>query len=245
MTRPIDTAARFLRKHALGLFGLVVAVLLLVFVKQWAGLARAAPLPRKAMQFTVVTVQPQPPKPAPPPPIAPPKIVEQPQATRVELKASEIPPPDAPARPAPAPAAGPAGPLALATQAEGPGDALGLVGNPGGRGLLGGGGLGDDAGGQLGGGTGNRYAWYYGRVASELEAAFRRQRKLASASTRVELRVWTEPSGRVARVQLVHSTGDEEWDRAIESVVGVRLPEPPPSDIPMPMILRLTARRLQ
>jgi protein TonB len=253
MIRSIEKAASFLRAHAFGFFAGVLLALLVAFAIHWIGSNRNAPPPRKVMQFTVVNVQPQQPKPLPPPPppVAPPKVIEQPQATRVELKASDIPPPDAPPpSAAPASSGPPAGPLALAAEGEGRGDAFNLAGNPGGRGLLSGGGLGDGSGdgnAQLGsgGGTGNRYAWYYARVASDLEDAFRKKGKLMSASTRVELRVWTEPNGRISRVQLVRSTGDRDWDEAIQSIVGSRVMEPPSQDIPMPMILRLTARRLQ
>jgi TonB family protein len=66
---------------------------------------------------------------------------------------------------------------------------------------------------------------------------------MSAASTRVELRVWTDPSGRISKVQLIRSTGDPELDAVIQSVVGLKLREPPPRDIPMPMIARLTARR--
>ena len=256
MTRPIERLAGLLRENAFLVFALLALGLLATFGSRWIRSGRNAPPPRKTMQFTVVTVQPReiPKPPPPPPPVVPPKMVEPEKATRVELKPSDIPPPDAPPPSAAAPAAPsaggpPAGPLGLAGEGEGPGDAFNLVANPGGRSLLSGGGLGDGSGtggAQIGQGTvGNRYAWYYVRVASELEDAFRKQHRLANASTRVELRVWTEPSGRVSRVELVKSTGDPAWDEAIQSVVGLRVLEPPSQDIPMPMILRLTARRLQ
>jgi TonB family protein len=215
---------------------------------RWIERTRHAPPPRKAMQFTVVQIQPQTPaRPLPPPPpITPPKVVDQPQTTRVELKATDIPPPEAPP---PTASSGPAaGPLALAAEGEGPGDAFNLAGNPGGSGLLSGGGLGDGTGGGDGAGVGGvtdaqRYGWYYAKLATEIEDAFRKQKLLTSASTRVELRVWTDASGRVTHLQLVRSTGDPKLDEAIESIVGLRLREPPPRDIPMPMIARLTARR--
>jgi len=214
---------------------------------RWISRHRQAPGPRKVMQFTVVNIQPQQAKPLPPPPpVAPPKVVEQePQATRVELKATDIPPPDAPPPSASQPAAGP---LSLASEASGAGDAFNLVGNPGGRGILTGGGLGDGTGdGQLGadGGPGSVYGWYYSRIASRIEDRFRRQKELLGASTRAEIRVWVDSAGLVTRIQLVRSTGNPKLDQAIQSVVGVRFPEPPPADVPMPMVLRLTARRPQ
>ncbi len=229
--------------------GVALALLLGAALRWIVRQDRAPPPPRKVMQYTMVKVQPPPapaPKP-PPPPVAPPKEIEQPQTTRVELKATDIPPPDAPPPSAsPSHGAPAAGPLALAAEGEGPGDAFNLAGNPGGRALLGGGGLGEGSGtgaGGVGGGPGTRYGWYYAKMAAEIEAAFRSDKRLAGVAARVELRIWTEPSGRITRVQLVKSTGDPRVDEAVQAVVGLRLREAPPSDIPMPMVARLTARR--
>ncbi len=241
MNRGDGKMAEFLRANGFSL-GVGVALLVLaVLGARWIASSRQGPAPRKVMQFTVVSIQPQPqpPKPPPPQPITPPKVVEQPQTTRVEMKPTDIPPPDAPRPPSDAPAGG--GRLSLAAEGEGPGDAFGLAGNPGGRGLLSGGGLGDGIG--EGQGSGGRYGWYYTRIAAEIEEAFRRQKKMIAASTRVELRIWADEAGRISRVQLVKSTGNPEMDQAIQSVVGLKLREPPPRDIPMPMIARLTVRR--
>ena len=242
-------AGSFLRRNAVGLAGGVVFVLL-----GWLGFklvsgSRATPAPRKTMQFTIVNLQPvQPQRPPPPPPPEPkpqiqPKIEEQ-APTRVALKSQDFTPPDAP-HSAPNPGGG--GRLSLAAEGEGGGDAFNLAGNPGGRGILTGGGLGDGSGDGDGLGSGDgvaaRFGWYYARIASELEETFRKTKGLSSASTRVELRVWADPDGRIRRVQLLKSTGDSALDEAIQSVVGMRLREPPPPGIPMPMIARLTARR--
>jgi TonB family protein len=219
--------------------GVVVVLLALAGLGvRWIAKNRESPPPRKVMQFSLVTVQPKPPEkpPPPPPPVTPPKVQEE-ETTRVNLKPQDLLPPDEPR-----PASPPAGPLALAAEGEGPGDAFNLAGNPGGRGLLGGGGIGDGSGG-LGGGGGNPFGWYYAQVADELGEALRRNKRISSSSLRVELRLWTDPSGRVSKVQLLRSTGDPEVDQAIQSVVGLRLRQPPPPGSPMPMVLRVTARR--
>jgi periplasmic protein TonB len=246
MDRRDGDTAEWLRANGSSLLFALALVVLLAFGIRWIAMNRnARPPPRKVMQFTAVRVLPQPPavKPPPPPPqpVTPPKEIDQPRTTRVELKATDIPPPDAP-RPSPEPGGGR---LALAAEGEGPGDAFNLAGNPGGRGLLSGGGLGDGTGDGVGGGDGAaaRFGWYYVKIANEIEEAFRKQKVVNAASARVELRVWADPSGRISRVQLVRSTGDPRLDEAIQSVVGLRLREPPPRDIPMPMIARLTARR--
>jgi outer membrane biosynthesis protein TonB len=236
----ITRIAEFVRANRVGVgAGLVLATLTGIGVRWIAATSRERPSPRKAMQYTVVNLQP-PPRPSPPPQVTPPKVEDEPQSKRVDLDPAQVMP-DAPRPESSEPAPGP---LALAAAGEGPGDAFNLAGNPGGRGLLTGGGLGDGSGAGLGsGGTGNRFGWYYAKVAADLEEAFRRHKRMSAASARVELRVWTDTAGRISRVQLIRSTGDIELDAAIQSVVGLKLREAPPRDIPMPMIARLTARR--
>jgi hypothetical protein len=50
--------------------------------------------------------------------------------------------------------------------------------------------------------------------------------------------------GRITRVQLVSSTGDTSLDATIrDDVLGrLTLREPPPKDMPMPIITRVTAQ---
>jgi protein TonB len=242
MSNPDGRVWTFLRSNGIGLAaGLVLAALAVLAVKLVSG-TRSTAAPRKTMQFTVVNIQAAPPRPTPPPPEPkqqPPKIEDQPQTTRVTLNKTDFTPPDM-SRPAPG-----GGRLSLAAEGEGPGDAFNLVGNPGGRGILTGGGLGDGSGDDFGSGNSGaaRFGWYYAKIASELQEAFRRHKVLATASTRVDLRIWAEPAGRILKVQLINTTGDPAVDEAIQSIVGLRLSEPPPADIPMPMIARFTARR--
>ncbi|HUJ27001.1 MAG TPA: TonB C-terminal domain-containing protein [Myxococcales bacterium] len=203
------------------------------------------PPPRRVMQFTLVNLRPppEPVKPPPPPPQREPEP-EPEHATRVNLKPSDFTQPDL-SRPAPAPGGGR---LALAAEGTpGAGDAFNLAGNPGGKGLLSGGGLGDGEGDGVGDGSGQeaRFGWYYARMAGDIEAAFRKLKVLSAASVRVEIRVWADEGGRISRVQLIRSTGDARVDEAIQSVVGTRLSEPPPAGLAMPMIARLIARRPQ
>jgi TonB family protein len=223
-------AMRFLRARGLalvltagGLAGGVEAV-------RWIAASKEAPPPRKVMQFTMVKVQPPPP-PAPPkapPPPTPQKEQDQPEPTRVDVRPIEVAPPDAP-RPSGAPAAGP---LALAGEATGPGDAFGLAGNPGGRGLLSGGGLGDGTGEGVGGGGGDAHAWYAGRLQATIQSVFRRLKVYPAASVRVEVRVVVDPTGRIERIELVRPTGDPRVDEAIREMVGAQS-EPPPPDTPL------------
>jgi len=244
MSEKLEKASGFLRSHGLSVAAGAVLLGLLGTGVRWIASNREGPPPRKVMQYTMVNVQPQPqPRaPPPPPPQTPPKVEDEPQTERVQLKSTDIPPPNSPPPPRGGPAAGP---LALAAEGTGPGDAFNLVGNPGGRGLLSGGGLGDGSGGTgLGGGSeAARYAWYYTNMADGIAEYLRRHKAFISASTRVEVRVWADPSGRITRLELVRATGDRKLDEAIQSAVGIPTNQPLPPDIPLPTVLRITARR--
>lgn len=159
-------------------------------------------------------------------------MIEQPQMTEPEIKeeAKVEEPKEAPADANDEP---PPGPLGLDQDAQGPGDQFNLVGRPGGRGLLG------------GGGGGSRWGWYASIVQQQIESALRANAKTRNVVMQVQIRLWADGSGRVTRVQLVSSTGDPEIDAAIrgEVLAGITLREPPPNDMPMPMVARITARR--
>lgn len=232
-----------MRRNAAPLMATVALLVLLALGVRWIVTHRESPAPRRVTTITGVIVKPlEPPKQTapPPPPVVRPKPMDEPQRARVEIKSTDIPPPSGP----PPPSAPAGGRLALAAEATGEGDAFNLGGNPGGRGLLSGGGLGDGTGIGSGGGTSERYGWYYAKLATQIEDAYRKSKRLTTASARVEIRVWADRSGRISRLELVKSTGDPELDQAIQSVVGLKLKEPPPSDIPMPMLARFTARRV-
>jgi periplasmic protein TonB len=188
---------------------------------------------RKVPQVTMVTLQPPPPPPPPPPPQQQPqpKMIEQPTIKEPEVK-QEKPVEklkEAPPKPVEAP---PTGPLGLDAKAEGPGDAFNLAGNPGGNGLLGGGG-------------GSRWGWYASMVQTQIEEALRDNKKTRNSSAALEVRLWSDAEGRVTRVQLVNSTGNPSVDDAIKNEVlaGLKLRQPPPSDMPMPIVARITERR--
>ena len=129
----------------------------------------------------------------------------------------------------------PPGPLGVNAKGEGQGDAFGLVGRPGGNGLLNG-----------GGGGGTRFGWYAAQVQARIEEALRANNRTRSASIPgLRIRIWADNTGRVTRAQLVGTTGDPAIDDAItnEVLTGLQLKEAPPSDMPMPIVLRVTAHR--
>ncbi len=195
-------------------------------------------LPRKLPpEITVVNILPPPPPPPPPPPEQ--KMIEQTPVKQEEFQeqkpveeAKQEPkddpkPQDAKDEPLP-------GPLSLDAKAVGPGDAFGLGGKPGGRGLIGG-----------GGGGGSKWGWYASIVQSQVESALHTNTHTRSVVMQMKLRLWADASGRVSRIQIDSSSGNPEVDTAVQSEVlaGLTLREPPPKDMPMPIVMRITTRR--
>lgn len=219
----------FLRRHKATLsVGAALLVVAGVGIVLFAG-SDGAPAPKKVAPMVMVAIQPPPPPPPPPPPMDQPKMVEQQKMDVPEFKPEQPRLKDEP----PAKAPDLSGPLGLDAKAEGPGDSFGLAGTPGGGGLLG------------GGGGGSRWGWYATIVQNQIEAALRGNPKTKKAAARNEIRLWLDGVGRVERARLVSSTGDADVDRAIETEVlpGLQFREAPPKDMPMPVVVRLTARR--
>ena len=79
------------------------------------------------------------------------------------------------------------------------------------------------------------------RIMDEL----RRNPKTRKAALRVDVRIWPDSTGRIARANLASSTGDASLDAAIRDEVlsGLQLPQPPPEGMPTPIVMRVTARR--
>ena len=91
---------------------------------------------------------------------------------------------------------------------------------------------------------GSKWGWYAGQVQSRVAEALRSNKVTRKAKASITVRIWPDASGRVSKVTLGGSTGDPAVDDAIKNQVlaGLVLNEPPPSDMPMPINLRITAR---
>ncbi len=208
--------------------GAVLAALLLYALLHTA----RQPVVHQAPVITMVIIQP--PKPPPPPPPLPqPKMITQPKMTVPEQKPQipNQPPKAAPTKPAgrPAPA------LGTSIHNNGPADSFDLSGDTSGNGLIGGGGG--------GGGGGSRWGYYAGMVQSQIEAALSHNPVTRDASAGLEVRIWADAGGLVTRVALVKSSGDPAVDSAIENDVLAHMQlQPPPSDMPMPMVMSLTGQ---
>ena len=91
-----------------------------------------------------------------------------------------------------------------------------------------------------------KWGWYASQVQTRITDAMRKNPRTRKASARIEVRIWADPStGRVTRAVLVSSTGDTAMDAAIrdEVLTGLQLDQPPPEGMPMPIVMRVTARR--
>jgi len=108
---------------------------------------------------------------------------------------------------------------------------------------LGGGGGGDGSG--LGGGGGSKYGWYASEVVSRVTDALRQNSKTRDARLKLRVRIWSDANGRVTRAALSGSTGDSSVDAAIQNEVltGLQLQEPPPADMPMPIVMLIDEQR--
>ena len=210
-------------------YGFVVGggVVLLVIAGLVAGqMLTSKGRPRASRMPEVVMIRPLP---APPPP-PPPKVPEPPKET-VEKMEEQTPVDPQEAKPDDAPKDAPS---AVTTSLTGPGsDAFGLSGGSGG----GGGGGGSSR-------PRSRFGWYAAQVQTSVRDALSRNRVTAMARFENKVRLWEDASGRVMRVRLEGTTGDPAVDQAIrDALTGLQFQDPPPAGMPMPIVMRLTARR--
>lgn len=213
---PEQPPQSFFRHYRIAIIvtGVVLAGIIMV-----AKLALSGGGSSKRDSITLVSLAPPPPPvmtPPPPPPQQDEQKMEQPMIKEDQPK--EAPPKNEP--------------LSTGIKGDGP-NSFGLSDKPGnGR-------IGSDS------GKGTKWAWYANQVQSRVQQALQRNRKTRSASVSVNVRVWPDANGRIDRAQLASSTGDPLLDAAIrdEVLTGLQLDQPPPTDMPAPITLRLAARR--
>jgi hypothetical protein len=207
----------FLRRHAATITVLLLAAIVVPFVI--TKLVRSGKSAVKPATLVMVALPPPP----PPQPVqaVPPEPIQDQQTFQPEDKPEEEPPkpPDQPP---------------IGTNIKGDGSSNGFnLGNSGGNGF---GARNSNA---------TRFGWYAGQVQSTIGEALRNNRKTRTAELAVRARIWADQTGRVSRAQLSGSTGDPALDSAIrdEVLTGLRLREPPPPGMLMPIVLRLSAKR--
>ncbi|MDB6074247.1 MAG: hypothetical protein JWO89_1887, partial [Verrucomicrobiaceae bacterium] len=91
---------------------------------------------------------------------------------------------------------------------------------------------------------GSKYGYFASQVQRSITDAVRRHERVRNASFSIKVRVWADAGGRIIRSSLSGSSGDSSVDAAITNDVlnGLQLPEPPPADMPMPVVMRLNVK---
>jgi periplasmic protein TonB len=99
----------------------------------------------------------------------------------------------------------------------------------------------------IGGGVNkNQFNWYTGLIKERIEDAMTKDKALASGAYKVVVKVWIASSGQIQRYELTSSTGDDAIDSLIKKALDgmPAISEAPPSDMPQPVKLRVTARSI-
>ena len=125
-------------------------------------------------------------------------------------------------------------PSDIGSNATGTGPSIG--GGSGGNGRIGGTG-------RKGGGS--KWGYYAAKVQTSVKDALGRNSSTRSATFSMQVRIWADSNGRITRAQLVGSSGNPAVDQSIKNqvLVGLQLPEPPPAGMPMPINMRISARK--
>ena len=194
----------------------VLGVLAVLFIRHIV--TGSVPQQKKVVQEVHLIRPPPPPPDEPPPPPPPP-----------EEKVNIPDPQDKPEQPEPSNDPPPSENLGLDAEGGAGGDAFGLVGNKGGRDLVG------------SGPGGSVYQWYAGLLKNEILDQLGANKKVRSGSFKTNIKVWLRRDGSIERVN-VTSSGDKARDTEIEAeVMRIRLSQPPPADWPNPTTLNISS----
>jgi len=228
MSPPPTTTPARPNKHRL-LIGILLGIVALGGVASFLmsdGTPRRKAAPKE--QNVSITLPPPPPPVTPPPP--PPKVEPPPQEEKEMVEQEPVPNDEPP------PEAAPEAPPAIDLGGGNPGGAGPGVGPGGGTGRPGGTG-------RIGGGS--KYGWYAAKIQSTIADALRSNSSTKSSSISLQVRVWANADGRITRATLVGTSGNPATDAALKNQVltGLQLPQAPPAGMPMPITLRITARK--
>ena len=83
------------------------------------------------------------------------------------------------------------------------------------------------------------------KVQNTIAETLRRNTGTRNASFSMKVLIWADANGRITRATPVGSSGNPTVDQALKNQVfaGLQLPEPPPADMPMPINMRISARK--
>ena len=210
----------WLKRVALILLALLVLAGMVYLVKA----LMSGGTPHKKSVTTVKLLPDTPPP--PPPPKEPPK--EQPKEVK-EVKEIQQPKPDP-------------SPPAEVLKMEG---AAGNGPSPFAAGAVNSEYKGGDVGTKIGGRKGlAAFAWFTGQVKAKVEEALADDKDLSVAQYRLVVLLWLNASGSVERVELQGTSNNEKTDALIKKVLTGKLVanEAPPSDMPLPIKMRITSK---
>ena len=208
----------FMERHKVGLSIVAVAVISVGVYTLQSKFSK--PNSSKSQGPSLVSVR-LPPMPTPPPP----QEVKQEEKMMAQEKVDnkEEKPDDKPPE---------AAPLTTNNVGTGP-DPFGLKAGNGGGSYLG-----------SGSQQRSKFGWYAAQVQTAIGDALRKNPKTRGASFASQVRIWSDITGRVTRAKLSPPTDDPKVDAAIgEALTGLQLREAPPSGMPMPIVMRISAQR--
>jgi len=99
---------------------------------------------------------------------------------------------------------------------------------------------------RIGGGRhGGKWDNFAVKVQNTIADTLRQNAGTRNASFSLKVLVWADANGRITRATPVGSSGNPGVDAALKNQVfaGLQLPEPPPADMPMPINMRISARK--
>jgi protein TonB len=223
-----DEDEGFFRRHRTGIVAAGVVVLCAgVFVAaRYLSNANQEPIRHDELIMAVIPTPPVPkatPKPTPTPDTTPPPDEKEQMIVQNPVVTAPKPPPkiSAPALPGP-----------IGTSIGGPGaDGFGLTGGIGGSG-------GADDGNGVGG---SKYGWYASEIQNRIADVVRNDARARRQTISVIARIWPDSTGRIARAK-VTGGGGSAFETAVQNdiLTGLQLPDPPPADMPLPIVMRLT-----
>ncbi|WP_018986309.1 TonB C-terminal domain-containing protein [Methylophilus methylotrophus] len=183
--------------------------------------------PQKKQITTVKLLPDTPPPPPPPPPKEPPKETpkEQPKEAPKEPEPKPVEAPPAENLKMEGPAGdGPSAFQAGAVNNEYKGGAVATIGSDGGV----------------------KFRWYAGLVKSQIERAIERDKKLTQGQYKIVVSVWLKPNGQFERLSVEQSDSTPEIEQGIREALNdlPAMQESPPENMPMPIRMRITAKKM-
>jgi periplasmic protein TonB len=116
----------------------------------------------------------------------------------------------------------------------------GITGPGGGQDLGLSAGLGGNGGGYGSGGGGTKYGWYASEIQTHIADAVRNDPRMRGTQLSVVVKIWPDATGKIIKAK-VSSAGNPQLESIVRDsiLVGLQLPDAPPADMPLPIVMRL------